>query len=101
MDGQVRMGMGVEGTDGLAGAVEDVLYDQDGVAQYLVIRDNGVFARSAVLPVANATVSGEVARYALSRAQIHAADRYDPQRYGTSAGLVSSAATHYDQQDKE
>src|SRR5579864_5853555 len=94
-----RIGMGVTASNGDVGKVEDVLYDRDGQARYLVVRDQGVFGSDAVLPVDGAQASGDTVRYALSKDQIRAADRYDPLKYGSAAGLVSGAAGQYDQQD--
>ena len=101
MDDIFRMGMQVEGSDGVAGIVEDLLYDKDGNPAYLVVRDMGVFARDVVLPIAGATIKGDVVRYPMTKAEIHKAQRYDPDRFGPAAGFSSAAAGRYDQQDKD
>ncbi len=95
-----RIGMGVRASYGDVGKIEDVLYDRDGHARYLVVRDHGVFGSDAVLPLEGAEANGDTVRYALSKDQIRAADRYDPVKYGSSAGLVSGAAGQYDRQDE-
>jgi uncharacterized protein YrrD len=81
------------------GIVEDVLYDQDGVARYLVIRDRGVFADDAVVPVTQASSDGASIRLAMTRAEVHAAPRYDPAQHGEGAGYTSAAAQQYNRRD--
>lgn len=99
MNTQFRPGMRVMGSDGQAGTVEDVLYDKDGTAHYLVVRDRGVFTGDAVLPVTGAQAHENIVSYPMTRAQIHAADRFDATRHGPTAGLVSAAASRYDEQE--
>ena len=101
MDGEARLGMQVMGSDGQAGTVEDVLYDKEGRARYLVVRDRGVFGEDAVLPATDGTIGGDTIHYPMSRAQIQAAERFDPQRHGAAAGLTSAAAARYDRQDED
>jgi hypothetical protein len=100
MNGKFRMGMAVAGTNGVLGTIEDVLYDHDGNARYLVVRDRGVFGSDAVLPVEGAELSGDQVRYPMARDALRTADRYDPAIYGSSAGLFSGAAAQYDQQEQ-
>ena len=64
-----------------------------------MVRDRGVFGSDAVLPVEAAEVSGDQVRYPLARDAMRTADRYDPAKYGSSAGLFSGAAGQYDQQE--
>jgi hypothetical protein len=93
--------MDVKGTNGDVGKVEDILYDRDGHARYLVVRDHGVFGSDAVLPIEGAAAHGDTVDYALTKDEIRAADRYDPIKYGSKAGLFSGSAAQYDQQDAE
>jgi hypothetical protein len=99
METLFRPGMQLVGSDGPAGSVEDVLYDKDGTVRYLVVRDRGVFANDGVLPATGAQAEGDTVTYPMTRAQIHAADRYDAARHGPNAGLVSAAASRYDKQE--
>lgn len=96
-----RIGMNVRATNGDVGKLEDILYDQDGHARYLVVRDHGVFGSDAVLPVAGARAGGDTVEYPLTKDEIRSADRYDPIQYGSKAGLFSGSAAQYDQQDDE
>jgi hypothetical protein len=91
-----RIGARVIAADGEAGQIEDVLVDKDGTPRYLVVRDNGVFASDAVIPVEAASTDGGPVRSTLTKAQIHAGDRYDEHRFGEGAGLFSSAAGNFD-----
>jgi hypothetical protein len=95
MDTQLRLGMKVIATDGEAGVLEDILSDKDGMARYLVVRDKGVFGSDVVLPANQATAEGEEARLPLTKAQIHAAERYDEDRHG-AANLVSAARQRFE-----
>ncbi|HWE60638.1 MAG TPA: PRC-barrel domain-containing protein [Chloroflexota bacterium] len=95
-------GMQVVDSEGrYAGTVEDVLYDEQGAARYLVVRDRGIFSDDVVLPVSGAQVEGDNVRYPLTRDEIHSGERYDEQRFGAAAGLTSVAASSYDRQDED
>jgi hypothetical protein len=96
MNDSYHIGMHVLASDGDAGVVEDILTTAEGVPQYLVVRDRGVFARDVVLPIADTTSDGAAVHVARTRTQIHAMDRYDPSRHGEHAGLFSAAARAYD-----
>jgi hypothetical protein len=94
--------MHVMGSDGDAGVVEDILTTEEGAPRYLVVRDRGVFARDVVLPISETTSDDVAVQTALTKKQIHAAERYDEGRHGERAGLFSASASAYDQaKDKE
>jgi hypothetical protein len=101
MNATYRIGMHVMGSDGEAGVVEDILTTAEGVPQYLVVRDRGVFARDIVLPITETTSDGTAVHSALSKKEIHAAERYDLSRHGERAGLFSASARAYDQAKDE
>jgi hypothetical protein len=88
-------------SDGDAGIVEDILTAEDGTPRYLIVRDRGVFARDVALSVDQVTSDGTSVRTAMSRKDVHAADRFDVSRHGESAGLFSSAARTYDRAQDE
>ncbi len=100
-DRTVRIGMKVMGSDGEAGTIEDVLSDEKGTPRYVVVRDRGVFGSDRVLQAADAELGEGEVRYAMTRAQIHAAETYDETKYGAGSGLVSDAASSYDQQERD
>ena len=96
MDEPIRIGMRVDGNDGPAGRVSDILIDEKGAPRYLVIQDRGVFSSDVVLPIGGATTDGSSIRYnGMSRQEIHRSDRYDPTRYGPQTGLYSQTASRY------
>lgn len=96
MDEPVKIGMRVDGSDGQAGTISDILLDDKGVPRYLVVQDRGVFSSDVVLPIGGATTDGTSIRYnGMTRQEIHHADRYDAARYGPQAGLYSQTASRY------
>ncbi|MGH2346625.1 MAG: PRC-barrel domain-containing protein [Chloroflexota bacterium] len=99
MDSASYIGKRVMASDGDAGVVDDVLTDEDGTPRRLVVRDRGVFGPDLVLPFDHASIEGSAVRVAMTRAQVHAGERYDPNRHGESAGLFSAAAGNYDASD--
>ena len=102
MAAQFQPGMSAQDQQGKrVGTVEDILADKDGVARYLVIRDQGVFADDVVIPVDTASVAGDGVTLALSADQVHASPRFDPERHGASAGLVSATAQRFDRDDEQ
>jgi hypothetical protein len=90
------IGMRVQARDGEAGIVEDILTTEDGKPTYVVVRNRGIFGGSAVLPISAGTIMGNSIRFDMTRAEIKAADQFDQNRYGESAGLYSTAAKDYD-----
>jgi hypothetical protein len=100
MDGGYRLGMRLVAQNGEAGQIEDVLISKEGAPRYVVVRDNGVFAPDVVVPVEATWRDGAVARTNLTKAQVHACDRYEEQRFGEGAGLFSVAAGAYDRGHK-
>ena len=96
MAGIYPIGAQVEGSDGVAGTLEDVLNDAQGNPCYLVIRDKGFFGKDVVLPASAGVVDGGTVRVAMGRAEVHAATRYDHAQHGAAAGLYSSVAAGYD-----
>jgi hypothetical protein len=102
MEQSFHAGMQVLDNEGrYAGTVEDVLYDEQGTARYLVVRDRGVFSNDVVLPIAGAQAQGGSVRYEMSRDEIHNGERYDEKRFGAAAGFTSAAASSYDRQDED
>jgi hypothetical protein len=100
MQADYRIGMHVIAVDGDAGQVEDVLTSKDGTPRYLVVQDNGVFASDAVILVDAVSVDGTTVRCTLTRAQLHAGERFDAQRFGEGAGLFSTAADDYERRQR-
>ena len=98
MKAEYHPGMRVVASDGEAGQVEDVLVDKDGTPRYLVVRDRGVFARDVVIATDTVQRDGAIVHSSLTKARIHAGDRYDERRYGEGAGLFSMAAGNFDRQ---
>lgn len=96
MDEPVKIGMRVDGSDGQAGTISDVLIDEKGVPRYLVVQDRGVFSSDVVLPIGGAMTDGAGIRYnGMTRQEIHHSDRFDAARYGPQAGLYSLAASRF------
>ncbi|HVC80539.1 MAG TPA: PRC-barrel domain-containing protein [Chloroflexota bacterium] len=96
MDKSALIGKQVMASDGVAGVVEDVLFDAEGTPRYLVVRDRGVFGSDLILPYGWGALDTAMVRVAASRAELAAGDRYDPAKYGESAGLFSASAERYD-----
>jgi hypothetical protein len=101
MNNTYRIGMQVLASDGDAGVVEDILSTDRGAPRYLVVRDRGVFASDVVLPLDGTTSDGVAVHVALTRQQVHAAERYDVHRHGEAAGWYSMSARAYDQSDDD
>jgi PRC-barrel domain len=99
MNDAIRLGMSARASDGDAGVVDDILVTEEGVPRYVVVRNKGVFGSDVVLPVDQAAVEGNAVRLSLTKAQVHAGERYDEATHGARAGLFSVSASRYDRQD--
>lgn len=94
----VRLGMPVMATDGLAGRVSDVLIAQpSGQIAWVVVSADGFFQPDVVIaPTLISHVADGTVFVTSSSAALRAMLPYDAARHGPGVGMVSLSASAYD-----